>query len=71
MAPVPVELEIKPPANEDEVVLIADFDQFAEAQTGPVLKAEPVSGGYNSEIAIIVYTEQARAAGRRVNGVLV
>lgn len=34
MAPVPVELEIKPPADEDEVVLIADFDQFAEAQTG-------------------------------------
>jgi hypothetical protein len=36
MAPVPVELEIRPPAeeDEDEVVLIADFDQFAEAQTG-------------------------------------
>jgi hypothetical protein len=23
-----------PPVEEDEVVLIADFDQFAEAQTG-------------------------------------
>lgn len=34
MAPVPVELEIRPPTEEDEVVLIADFDQFAEAQTG-------------------------------------
>ena len=34
MAPVPVELEIKPSAEQDEVVLIADFDQFAEAQTG-------------------------------------
>jgi hypothetical protein len=34
MAPVPVELEIRPPADEDEVVFIADFDQFAEAQTG-------------------------------------
>jgi hypothetical protein len=35
MAPVPVELEIRPPADEDEVVFIADFDQFAETQTGP------------------------------------
>jgi hypothetical protein len=34
MAPVPVDLEISPPADEDEVVFIADFDQFAEAQTG-------------------------------------
>jgi hypothetical protein len=34
MAPVPVELEIKPSAEQDEVVLIANFDQFAEAQTG-------------------------------------
>ena len=33
MAPVPVELEIRPPAEEDEVVLIADFDHFAEVQT--------------------------------------
>lgn len=34
MAPVPVELEIRPLVEQDEVVLIADFDQFAEAQTG-------------------------------------
>lgn len=34
MAPVPVELEIRPPTEEDEVVFITDFDQFAEAQTG-------------------------------------
>ncbi len=36
MAPVPVELEIRPlvDKDEDEVVFIADFDQFAEAQTG-------------------------------------
>jgi hypothetical protein len=34
MAPLPVELEIKPSAEQDEVVLIADFDQFAEAQAG-------------------------------------
>lgn len=35
MTAVPVELEIRPPAEQEgEVVLIADFDQFAEAQTG-------------------------------------
>ncbi|MGH3868871.1 MAG: hypothetical protein ACRDQ4_22680 [Pseudonocardiaceae bacterium] len=34
MAPLPVKREIKPPTEEDEVVLIPDFDQFAAAQTG-------------------------------------
>jgi hypothetical protein len=34
MAPVTVELKTRPPAEQEEVVFIEDFDRFAEAQTG-------------------------------------
>ncbi|MGI9002932.1 MAG: hypothetical protein ACR2GH_14940 [Pseudonocardia sp.] len=37
-----------------------DIRDIIGAQTGPVLKAEPVSDGHNSELAVIVHTEQAR-----------
>lgn len=40
--------------------LTEDVRDIIWAQTGPVLKAEPISEGYNSEIAVIVHTEQAR-----------
>jgi hypothetical protein len=40
--------------------LTEDVRDIIWAQTGPVFKAEPVSEGYNSEIAVIVHTEQAR-----------
>jgi hypothetical protein len=40
--------------------LTADVRETIRAQTGPVLKVEPISEGYNSEIAVIVHTEQAR-----------
>ncbi|MGH3569316.1 MAG: hypothetical protein ACRDRH_25490 [Pseudonocardia sp.] len=40
--------------------LTADVRDIIRAQTGPVLKTEPISDGYNSEIAVIVHTEQAR-----------
>lgn len=34
MTPVPVDLTTRPPAEQEEVVFIKDFDRFAEAQTG-------------------------------------
>ncbi len=40
--------------------LTEDVRDIIWAQTGPVLKAEPISDGYNSEIAVIVHTECAR-----------
>lgn len=40
--------------------LTEDVRETIWAQTGPVFTAEPISAGYNSEIAVIVHTEQAR-----------